>query len=139
MINEGNAVVIQMQNTYEAQLNRALARMEDINDIRLEPAELLSFADALPTIEHEIIEEPDEKGKIRSVYRQKLDGDGNPVHNAEAVEYKNRKINDVRELKLPLQSLDQNMLAFGPGRQAEVTGRSKRSIPNKPKGAQIGR
>src|SRR3546814_7382202 len=37
MINEGNAVVIQMQNTYEAQLNRALARMEDINDIRLEP------------------------------------------------------------------------------------------------------
>src|SRR3546814_6396588 len=90
--------------------------MEDINDIRLEPAGLLSFADALPTIEHEIIEEPDEKGKIRSVYRQKLDGDGNPVHNAEAVEYKNRMITDVRELKLPLPSLDQIMLAFEIGR-----------------------
>src|SRR3546814_10782454 len=107
MINEGNYVVIQRQKTYEAQHNRALARMEDINDIRLEPADLLSFAYALPTIEHEIIEEPDEKGKIRSVYRQKLDGDGNPVHNAEAVEYKNRMITDVRELKLPLPSLDQ--------------------------------
>src|SRR3546814_2143372 len=93
MINEGNAVVIQMQNTYEAQLNRALARMEDINDIRLEPAELLSFADALPTIAHEIIEEPDEKGKIRSVYRQKLDGDGNPVHNADAVDRKSTRLN----------------------------------------------
>src|SRR3546814_50970 len=71
MINEGNAVVIQMQNTYEAQLNRALARMEDINDIRLEPAELLSFADALPTIENEILEVPVAKGKIRRLYRQK--------------------------------------------------------------------
>src|SRR3546814_14268761 len=69
-----------------------------------------------------------------SVYRQKLDDDGNPVHNAEAVEYKNRMITDVRELKLPLPSLDQIMLAFGPGRLAEVTGRSKRLIPNKTNG-----
>src|SRR3546814_4153116 len=51
-----------------------------------------------------------------------------------AVEYKNRMITDVRELKLPLPSLDQIMLAFGPGRLAEVTGRSKRLIPNKPNG-----
>src|SRR3546814_1602081 len=43
-------------------------------------------------------------------------------------------ITDVRELKLPLPSLDQIMLAFGPGRLAEVTGRSKRLIPNKPNG-----
>src|SRR3546814_16758331 len=97
-----------------------------INDIRLEPAELLSFADALPTIEHEIIEEPDEKDKIRSVYRQKLDGDGNPVHNAEAVEYKNRMITDVREIKLQLPSLAQIILAFGPGRPAERPERRRR-------------
>src|SRR3546814_19705070 len=48
--------------------------------------------------------------------------------------YKHRMITDVRELKLPLPSLDQIMLAFGPGRLAEVTGRSKRLIPNKPNG-----
>src|SRR3546814_11620674 len=106
--------------------------MEDINDIRLEPAGLLSFADALPTIEHEIIEEPDEKGKIRSVYRLKLDGDGNPVHNAEAVEYKNRMITDVRELKLPMPSLDQIMLALRPGHLAAGTGLSTRLFPNTP-------
>src|SRR3546814_9276263 len=51
-----------------------------------------------------------------------------------AVKDKNRIITDVRELQLPLPSLDQNMLAFGPGRLAEVTGRSKRLIPNKPNG-----
>src|SRR3546814_18991596 len=66
MINEGNAFVIQMQNTYEAQLNRALARMEEINEIRPAPAEHIPFDTVQTTFEHEIIEEPDEHGKSRS-------------------------------------------------------------------------
>lgn len=137
-IASGHAVVIQMQNTYEAQLNRALARMEDVNDIRLEPAELLSFAEALPTIEHELVDEPDKDGKVRKVFRPKLDGDGEPIQNFQAVAYKNSLIAEVRQIKLPLPSLDQIMLAFGPGRLAEVTGRTKRLIPNKPNGDQDG-
>ncbi len=138
MIAEGHSVVIQMQNTYEAQLNRALARADDLNDIRLEPAELLSFAEALPTVIHEVVQEPDNEGKIRSVYRPKLDSNGDQIHCPTARAYKNSMIAEMREIKLPLPSLDQIMIAFGPGRLAEVTGRTKRLVPNKPNGDQDG-
>lgn len=134
MTESGHAIVIQMQNTYEAQLNRALARMEDVNDIRLEPAELVSFAENLPTEVYEIIKEKDSEGKLCMSYILKVDADGNAVHSPEAIAYRNQLVADMRKIKLPLPSLDQIMLAFGPARLAEVTGRTKRLIPNKPRG-----
>ncbi|QAY80169.1 strawberry notch-like NTP hydrolase domain-containing protein [Sphingosinicella sp. BN140058] len=133
-IDSGHAVVIQMQNTYEAQLNRALDRLEDITNIRLEPAELISFAEALPTEEYHLVKSFTEKGNEILVWEPKLDAVGKPVINGHAAACRQRMIDEVRSIKLPLPPLDQIMLAFGPGRLAEVTGRTKRLIPNKPNG-----
>lgn len=134
----GNAVVIQMQNTYEAQLNRAIDRMENPNDIRLEPAELLSFAERLPVEIVELKTYETDDGKTATRYINKLDENGNPVEHPAAVAIRNQIIADMRSIKLPLPPLDQIMLAFGPGRLAEVTGRTKRLIPNKPNGDRDG-
>ena len=137
-IEDGNAVVIQMQNTYEAQLNRAIERMEDPNDIRLEPAELVAFAEKLPVHMHKLETYFGEKGEERQRFVPTLDDDGNPVINQQAVAFRNNILAEMRGISLPLPPLDQIMLAFGPGRLAEVTGRTKRLIPNKPNGDQDG-
>jgi hypothetical protein len=137
-IENGHAVVIQMQNTYEAQLDRALNRLADINDIRLEPAELMAFAESLPVVMYDIVPSQNEKGEEIRKYVMRVDANGDPVINWEAEAYKNTILADVRQIKLPLPPLDQIMLAFGPGRLAEVTGRTKRLVPNKPNGDRDG-
>ena len=137
-IENGNAIVIQMQNTYEAQLNRAIERMQDPNDIRLEPAELISFAEKLPVHIYHLETYFDDEGEKRRRFVPKLDEDGNPVINHQAVAFRNDILAEMRGISLPLPPLDQMMLAFGPARLAEVTGRTKRLIPNKPNGDRDG-
>lgn len=143
-IEAGHAVVVQMQNTYEAQLERALARLEDTDDIRLEPAELISFAENIPVHRYKIVEEPNPKPnppkgmeKIQ-VYRPVLDAEGNHVTDQRAVELRNIMIARARSLRLPLPPLDQILIAFGPARVAEVTGRSRRLVPDRPNGDRDG-
>src|SRR5690606_6046376 len=63
---------------------------------------------------------------------------GEPVINAAALDFRNQLMAEMRNLKLPLPPLDQIMLAFGPARLAEVTGRTKRLVPNKPHGDRDG-
>lgn len=139
-IENGESVVIQMQNTYEAQLNRAIARMEDANDIRLEPAELVSFAEMLPVEEYEVTRQPHptKDGETCEMFTPKLDARGEPVINVGALNQRNMMIADARAIKLPLPPLDQIMLAFGPARMGEVTGRSMRLVPDKPNGDRDG-
>lgn len=140
-IDAGHAVVIQMQNTYEAQLNRALSRLTDVENIRLEPAELISFAEQLPVQKFKITVEPrtvDGKTTMTTVYTPVLDDKGNIVEDPNAVALRNTLIGEARSIKLPLPPLDQIMLAFGPARIAEVTGRTRRLIPDKPFGNRDG-
>lgn len=139
-IDEGYSVVIQMQNTYEAQLNRALDSLDDVTDIKLEPAEMLSFAQMLPDIEYQIICEPNptKPSEIIRHYVPRLDAKGNEIKNPMALALKNQMIAMARSMKLPLPPLDQILMAFGTARVAEVTGRGKRLIPNKPNGARDG-
>lgn len=137
-LEKGNAVVIQMQNTYEAQLNRALERAEDPNNIRLEPAELVAFAERLPTQIVELVEDHDNVGNKITRFRPKVDTKGNPVEHPQAVAIRNALIAEMRAIKLPLPPLDQIMLEFGPARISEVTGRTKRLIPDRPNGQRDG-
>lgn len=139
-IEEGQSVVIQMQNTYEAQLNRALDRCDDATQIRLEPAELLAFAELLPTEEYEKTRQPHptQKNQFCEMFTPKLDRNGDPVVNAAALNLRNMLVADARSIQLPLPPLDQIMLAFGKARVAEVTGRSQRIVPDQPYGTRDG-
>lgn len=140
-IEKGMSVVIQMQNTYEAQLNRALIRTEKAQDIKLEPAELISFAEQLPTQMYKITQEPNpdpKKNQPITVYTPVVDAQGNPVEDPQSVAIRNTLMAEARALTLPLPPLDQIMLAFGPARISEVTGRSRRLIPDKPFGQRDG-
>jgi len=135
-IENGESVVIQMQNTYEAQLNRTLSKIDDPNDIRLEPAELVSFAEMLPIHEYEITKQPHptKEGHFCHMFTVKLDRRGNPLVNGHASSLRREMIEEARKITLPLPPLDQIMLAFGPGRMGEVTGRTQRLIPDMPNG-----
>ena len=139
-IENGESVVIQMQNTYEAQLNRALGRLDPAEDITLEPAELVSFAEMLPIEEYEMTEQPNPNrdGETCLMYTPKLDRNGDPVVNVAASDLRNTMIADAKAITLPLPPLDQIMLVFGPARMGEVTGRTQRLIPNKPNGERDG-
>lgn len=137
-IDEGRSVVIQMQNTYEAQLDRALARADNLEDIRLEPAELVSFAESIPIVEYEIINDTNAAGDDIKRYVMKVDSDGEPVINQGAKNLRDQLVLEMKQIKLPLPPLDQIMLAFGPARLAEVTGRTKRLVPNRPNGDRDG-
>lgn len=142
-IENGKSVVIQMQNTYEAQLNRALDRVEDPSAIRLEPAELLSFAEMIPTEKYKIVNEPaptkDKPNATINVFRPVLDAQGNPVHDPQAEAIRAQMIAEARKVTIPLPPLDQFILAFGTAMVAEVTGRTKRIAPVDPNGARSGR
>lgn len=138
-IDDGQSVVIQMQNTYEAQLNRAIDRLEDAENIRLEPAELVSFAEMLPIEQYHTVEETDPRtGREISVFAPKLDAAGQPVINTAALHLRNQLIAEARAIVLPLPPLDQIMLAFGPARMGEVTGRTVRLVPDKANGDRDG-
>lgn len=142
-VEDGKSVVIQMQNTYEAQLNRALDRVEDPSAIRLEPAELLSFAEMIPTEKYEVVSEPSptksEPNRIVNVFRPVLDAKGEPVREPRAEAIRAQMIAEARKITIPLPPLDQFILAFGTSMVAEVTGRTKRIAPVDPNGARSGR
>ena len=142
-IENGMSVVVQLQNTYEAQLNRALERVEDPTAIRLEPAELVSFAEMIPTTQYHIVSEPaptkDEPNRVINVFHPKLDDKGQPVQNLQAVNIRAQMIAEARNVKTPLPPLDQFILAFGTANIAEITGRTKRIVPVNTQGASSGR
>jgi hypothetical protein len=139
-IAEGMSVVVQMQNTYEAQLTRALGRVEDPNDVDLQPSELVSFAEALPVQMYDIVNVPDPKDASKTIktFRVRLDDKGDPVDNPTAVALRDDLIAECKGMKLPLPPLDQIVLHFGGANVSEVTGRNRRLAPVDPQGSRHG-
>jgi len=143
-IAEGMSFVVQMQNTYEAQLNRALDQIEDANDVRLQPSELVAFAECLPIeMYHKVtIANPDEKQRGKTptidVFRPVLDEKGEPRINQHAVHLRDQLIAECRGIQLPLPPLDQIMLHFGSGNVGEITGRGRRLVSESPNGQRDG-
>lgn len=143
-IAEGMSFVVQMQNTYEAQLNRALDQIEDANDVRLQPSELVAFAECMPVEMYEkvVIPNPD-KAKRREtptieVFRPVLDEKNEPVLSPRAVHLRDELIEECRAIQLPLPALDQIMLHFGAANVGEITGRSRRLVSMSPDGQRDG-
>lgn len=133
-LDAGKSVVIQLTNTNEAQMNRAIAANAeaggDLDELDLSPSEMLSdmVMNAFPIQQYEEYE--DEEGNIRS--RPVTDDDGNAVINREAVRRRDALIEDLRGMSLPESPLDLILNTFGANNVAEVTGRGRRviEVPN---------
>ena len=133
-IANGDAVVLQLVNTNEAQQERALAKRSeedegndsDLEDMDISPLDqLLSMVEkSFPT--QQFHDETRDDGSTISV--PVLDSNGTPVQNKAAVAMKNALLADLKEIKVPDGPLDLIVNAFGPKAVAEVTGRKQRLV-----------
>jgi len=129
----GHSVVIQLVSTAEAMLDRRVAELTPEEraelDIDLSPRELVIdyLANAFPVI----LMEPyaDDEGTIRS--RVALDPEGNPIISAEAVAVRDGLIEELCALPVVHAALDALIRHYGPDMVAEITGRSRRLVPQR--------
>lgn len=128
-VQDGKAVVIQLVNTNEAQLNRALSALEEgqtLEDLDMTPrGQLMMFLDkSFPIWQMERYE--DDNGNIKS--RPVLDSAGNPVINQEALAMKDELMAKIGAMKVPDGPLEILLNELGAENVAEITGRSRRVV-----------
>ena len=134
-LDQGDAIVIQLTNTNEAQTRRALAEAkgEKLNDkidlqaLDISPKSMLIefVKKSFPIVQFETYTDPEGNEKKRPV----LDGDGNPVYNQESIRKRDHLIELIEtDLQIPQGPLDTFISRFGADNIAEVTGRSLRLI-----------
>lgn len=126
----GKSVVIQLTNTNEAGQKRALAGMnedDDLSDVDVSPRYILmDFIErSFPTTEYE--EYMDENGNVRT--RPVMDSKGNPVKNAKAEAKKQELLDQLGSLQVGSRgAMDMIIDHFGAEAVAEITGRSERLV-----------
>lgn len=126
----GEAVVVQLVNTYEAATRRgvadAIANGIALEEMDITPRDTLMqlVRSSFPVIQYRII--CDEEGNERS--EMVTDADGNPVENPVAVAAREELLFEIANLQVPKGPLDQLIEAFGHEQIAEVTGRSERFV-----------
>ena len=129
----GNSCVLQLVNTNESAMERALADMDeddDLGDLDMTPKEML-----IQLVEHCFPVQAQEaytdlatkKDKFRPVH----DSNGNPVEDAEAVAMREALLNTLSTMRCPEGPLEMLMNHFGTENVAEVTGRSRRVVRTK--------
>ena len=127
---DGHAAVVQIVSTGEALLSRRLADIDpgEWNDIQVDitPREYVLdyLLHSFPTQLHESFTDGD--GNLAS--RPAYDEDGNVVQCREALERRNRLIEQLASMEPVQGALDQIVQRFGTGMVAEVTGRSRRIV-----------
>jgi hypothetical protein len=136
-VEAGNAVVLQLVNTDEAQQERALNRREEgqeLEDLDMTPREnLMAYLEnSFPIQQFE--EYTDENGTIRK--RPVYDDDGKPVINREAKAMRDQLLSNVASIVMPNGPLDFLIQELGHENVAEVTGRGRRIITNTKTGKQ---
>lgn len=129
----GDAVVLQLVNTNEAQQERAMSKRQaeegedaDLEDLDLTPRDQLidMVRKSFPVAQYtDVI---DENGKKQTV--QVMDSKGNPVENKEAVALRDALIKDLEQISVPDGPLEILVNHFGPDVVAEVTGRKQRVV-----------
>ena len=128
-LDKGNSVLIQLTNTNQADMERAIGRMGDddtYDDLDITPKDtMINFLlSCFPT--HELEEYEDDNGNIRT--REVEDSNGEPVISDEAVRLRDELIADLDTIKFPESPLDMIINAFGAENVAEITGRTKRIV-----------
>lgn len=119
----GESCVIQIQNTFEAELNRMLAKGDGIDSDELQAtADLIRFVQSLPEV------------AITSRSEVILDAKKQPRQIAENAAAKANLIAKIRSLPAFVRPLEALFSHFGEARLAEITGRSHRVVPAHPMG-----
>jgi hypothetical protein len=129
-IKAGKSPVVQLVNTNEASLGRAVKAMTDdqtAEDLDVSPKQILVdyLKKSFPTERFEEYE--DDNGNIRS--RPVKDANGLAVHDPAAVELRDALLADINtNLRAPDSPIDLIVNHFGHENVAECTGRSQRKI-----------
>ncbi|MEQ1552132.1 strawberry notch family protein, partial [Sphingorhabdus sp.] len=127
---DGHAAVVQIVSTGEALLSRRLADIDpgEWNDVQVDitPREYVLdyLLHSFPTQLHESFADGD--GNLAS--RPAYDNDGNVVQCREAIERRDRLIEQLASMEPVQGALDQIVQRFGTDMVAEVTGRSRRIV-----------
>ena len=127
---DGHAAVVQIVSTGEALLSRRLADIDpgEWNDVQVDitPREYVLdyLAHSFPTQLHESFTDGD--GNLAS--RPAYDDDGNVAQCREAIERRDRLIEQLASMEPVQGALDQIVQRFGTDMVAEVTGRSRRIV-----------
>ena len=131
---DGYSVVAQLVNTNEAQQNRAIGQRQsesdgesaDLEELDLTPREqLLQMVEkSFPVIQY--TEGLDDNGNVVSIVAK--DANGNAIVNREAVQMRDKLLDDLAKLPTPQGPLEQLLDAFGPDAVAEITGRRQRVV-----------
>ncbi|HYN38819.1 MAG TPA: strawberry notch family protein, partial [Rhodospirillales bacterium] len=127
---DGHAVVVQIVSTNEAVLDRRLAEIpaSERHDLTIDitPREYILdyLVNSFPTQLHTVV--ADEEGNLTSI--PAVDEQGNPVQSRDAVEARDRLVEELCALPAVPGALDQLLHHFGHAQVAEVTGRSKRVL-----------
>ena len=129
-LEDGQACILQIVSTNEALLDRRLAEIPTSEwadlSIDITPREYVLdyLSHSFPTQLFELYS--DDEGNVLS--RPAYDADGNPVISREAVDRRDRMIENLASLPPVQGALDQILHRFGTDLVAEVTGRSRRVV-----------
>ncbi|MEQ8682729.1 MAG: strawberry notch family protein [Cyclobacteriaceae bacterium] len=133
-LDAGNAIIIQLTNTNEAQTVRALTKAKEnashgqtLEQLDISPKSvLIEFLNSsFPTVQFE--EYIDTDGNLQS--RPVTDSEGNLVHNLNSIAKRDAMIEQIdSQLTIPMSPLDSFLNTFGTNNVAEVTGRSLRIV-----------
>lgn len=132
----GDALVLQLVNTNEAQQERALAKKQEgaeegaeleLDDLDLTPRDMLiqMVEKSFPVQQQEDVVDAS-TGKTTS--RPMVDSAGKPVINRAALALRDKLLDDLRNIRVPDGPLEMVLNHFGPAVVAEVTGRSRRVV-----------
>ncbi len=126
---EGRSAVLQITQTGQAAQERALARMEegqDLEDFDSSPIHVLTdlVMNIYPVHLYEDIE--DENGKVRS--EQVKDSNGDPVVDQKALARRDALMGRLASIRVPASPLETIIDHFGVDNVAEVTGRTERVV-----------
>ncbi|MGA2026674.1 MAG: strawberry notch-like NTP hydrolase domain-containing protein, partial [Syntrophobacteraceae bacterium] len=131
-IEEGRSPVMQLVNTNEAGLNRALANLdedEELEDLDMTPRDQLAqyLQRSFPVYEYEEVTDQNGNTTMQLV----TDSNGNPVENPEAVRMREELLDRLGSIRVPDGPLEMIMNHLGADKVAEVTGRTQRVVYDK--------
>lgn len=132
-IGKGNAVVVQLVNTNEATQEREARKAEaegvDLEDLDFTPKQLLMeyVRNSFPVQQYEEYIDDNGNKQIRAV----KDSNGNPVFNQDAIDMRERLLDNLEHIRVPENPIDSIINEFGSENVGEVTGRKRRFVYGK--------